>query len=388
MITKTRLLLTCLMAAAPLLSALPVLAHPAATGEGEVDIVAWPGYIERGDNDKNYDWVTGFEKSSGCKVNVKVANTSDEMVSLMNEGAYDLVTASGDASLRLVAGKRVQPVDLNKIAGYKNVDKRLQGGSWYTVNSKAYGVPYQWGPNVLMYKTTAFKTPPTSWSVVFEETKLADGKSNKGRVQAYVGPIAMADAALYLSVKQPDLKITDPYELDQAQFDAVVKVLQAQRPLIARYWTDATSQIDDFTNEDVVASASWPYQVNALQAATPPVPVASTIPAEGATGWADTTMLGTDSKHPNCAYQWMQHSLDPKVQGDVAAWFGSVPVVTAACTASDLLGKDGCKTNGIDNFDKIKFWHTPSDNCGDARGKVCIPYREWVTKYISIISSR
>jgi putative spermidine/putrescine transport system substrate-binding protein len=239
-----------------------------------------------------------------------------------------------------------------------------------------------------MYKTSAFKTPPTSWSVVFEETKLDDGKSNKGRVQAYVGPIAMADAALYLSIKQPDLKITNPYELDQAQFDAVVKVLQAQRPLIARYWTDATSQIDDFTNEDVVASASWPYQVNALQAATPPVAVASTIPSEGATGWADTTMFGADSKHPNCAYQWLQHSLDPKVQGDVAAWFGSVPVVTAACTASDLLGKDGCKTNGIDNFDKIKFWTTPSDDCGDARGKVCIPYREWVTKYISIISSR
>ena len=268
MIAKLRLLLTCLMTATPLLLALPVQAHPATAGEGEVDIVAWPGYIERGDSDKNYDWVTGFEKTTGCKVNVKVANTSDEMVSLMNEGTYDLVTASGDASLRLVAGKRVQPVDLSKVPAYQNVDKRLQAGAWYTVDSKSYGVPYQWGPNVLMYKTTAFKTPPTSWSVVFEETKLDDGKSNKGRVQAYVGPIAIADAALYLSVKQPDLKITNPYELDQTQFDAVVKVLQAQRPLIARYWTDATSQIDDFTNEDVVASASWPYQVNALQAAT------------------------------------------------------------------------------------------------------------------------
>ena len=67
-------------------------------GEGEVDIVAWAGYIERGETDKAYDWVTDFEAKTGCKVNVKTAATSDEMVALMNEGGFDLVTASGDAS--------------------------------------------------------------------------------------------------------------------------------------------------------------------------------------------------------------------------------------------------------------------------------------------------
>ncbi|MDP3524151.1 MAG: spermidine/putrescine ABC transporter substrate-binding protein, partial [Hoeflea sp.] len=80
-------------------------------GEGQVNIVAWPGYIERGETVKEFDWVTKFEEASGCKVNVKTANTSDEMVALMNEGGFDLVTASGDASLRLIAGKRVQPVN-------------------------------------------------------------------------------------------------------------------------------------------------------------------------------------------------------------------------------------------------------------------------------------
>src|SRR5260221_1234408 len=228
-------LMAVVVAAFVLASLIPLHIMRAQSGEGEVDIIAWSGYVERGDSDKNYDWVTGFEKSTGCKVNVQVAATSDEMVSLMNEGSFDLVTASGDASLRLVAGKRVQPVDLSKIAGYQKVDKRLQGGKWYTVDGKAYGVPYQWGPNVLMYKTTVFKDAPKSWSVVFEEQKLPDGKSNKGRVQAYVGPIAIADAALYLSVKQPDLKITDPYELDQKQFDAVMELLKKQRDLIARY---------------------------------------------------------------------------------------------------------------------------------------------------------
>ena len=95
-------------------------------GEGQVDIVAWPGYIERGATDKSFDWVTDFEKKSGCKVNVKTAGTSDEMVALMNEGGFDLVTASGDASLRLVAGKRVQEVNTDLIPSWKTVDERLQ----------------------------------------------------------------------------------------------------------------------------------------------------------------------------------------------------------------------------------------------------------------------
>src|SRR4029453_6743553 len=107
-------------------TALAELPKAVGEGEGEVDIVAWPGSIERGETDKNYDWATPFEKDTGCKVNVKTAATSDEMVALMGQGGYDLVTASGDASLRLIAGKRVQPVDLSRIPSYSTVDERLK----------------------------------------------------------------------------------------------------------------------------------------------------------------------------------------------------------------------------------------------------------------------
>ena len=352
-------------------------------GEGEVDIVAWPGYIERGESDKNYDWVTGFEKSSGCKVNVKTANTSDEMVALLNDGGFDLVTASGDASLRLVAGHRVQPVNTALIKSFSTVDPRLQSAPWNTVGGVHYGVPYQWGPNVLMYNTSVFKTAPTSWDVVLKPMDLPDGKPNAGRVQAYDGPIYIADAALYLMAHNPELKITDPYELTEDQYKAALDLLRGQRKLISKYWHDASVQVDDFQNEGFVASGSWPFQVNTLVAAKQPI--ASTIPSEGATGWADTTMMEADAAHPNCAYMWMEHSLDPKVQGDVAAWFGSLPAVPAACKASDLLGADGCKTNGFDNFDKIKFWKTPVAKC-DAG--TCVPYYRWVSDYVAVIGGR
>ena len=354
-------------------------------GEGEVSIVAWAGYIERGETDPAYDWVTQFEKDTGCKVTVKVAATSDEMVALMNEGGFDLVTASGDASNRLISGGRVQQINTDLIPHWNTVDTRLQNAPWHTVDGKHYGVPYQWGPNVLMYNTNVFPEAPTSWNVVFEERTLPDGQSNKGRVQAYDGPIYIADAALYLKAHNPELGITDPYELTREQFDAALNLLRQQRQLVARYWHDAYIQMDDFKNEGVVASSSWPFQVNLLEFEAQPI--SSVFPQEGVTGWADTTMMHIDAPHPNCAYKWLDHSLDPKLQGDLAAWFGSVPAVPTACQGNDLLGSEGCKTNGMDNFDQIEFWRTPVADCGNGQ-QDCVPYHEWVTNYIAVIGGR
>jgi putative spermidine/putrescine transport system substrate-binding protein len=359
-------------------------AAPSDALEGQVDIIAWPGYIERGATDKAYDWVTEFETNTGCKVNVKTAGTSDEMVSLMTQGGYDLVTASGDASLRLIRGGTVQAIDLARVPNYDSVDPRLKEAAWHFVDGTHYGTPYQWGSNVLMFNNTVFKTAPTSWSVVFEPQNLPDGKPNKGRVQAFDGPIYIADAALYLMAKKPDLGIKDPFELNEAQYTAALDLLRKQHPLVQRYWHDANVQVQDFTNEGVVASGSWPFQVNTL--VTNKQPVASVVPIEGATGWADTTMLHAKASHPNCAYKWMEWSLTPRVQGDVASWFGSVPVVPAACENHQLLGPEGCKTNGIDNFDKIHFWRTPEAACA-SQGQ-CVPYSRWATDYVAVMGGR
>lgn len=365
----------------------PALAQVAALGtpEGEVAIVAWPGYIERGETDKTFDWVTRFEEKTGCKVNVKTANTSDEMVALMNEGGFDLVTASGDASLRLVAGKRVQPINTALIPSWDKVDARLKDAPWFTVGGVHYGVPYQWGPNVLMYNTEAFKdAPPTSWKVVFEEMTLPDGTSNKGRVQAYDGPIHIADAAQYLMAHKPELGITSPYELNEDQYKAALDLLRAQRELVARYWHDAFIQMDDFKNEGVVASGSWPFQVNLLKSEG--FPVASVIPEEGATGWADTTMMHADAEHPTCAYLWMEHTLSSNLQSDLSVWFGSNPVVPEACTdGSGMQTGEGCTANGMDDFERIRFWTTPVATCSTGD---CVPYYRWVSDYIGVIGGR
>ncbi|MDP1544814.1 MAG: ABC transporter substrate-binding protein [Anaerolineales bacterium] len=354
--------------------------------EGALSIVAWAGYIERGETSPDFDWVTEFEAQTGCIVSVKTAATSDEMVALMNEGGFDLVTASGDASNRLISGGRVQAVDISRVPSYDKIDPRLQNAPWHTVNGVHYGVPYSSGENILMYNTEVFgDEPPTSWDVVFEEMTLPDGASNKGRIQAYDGPIYVADAALYLKSARPELGITDPYALNRDQFNAAIELLRQQRTLINRYWHDAFIQMDDFTNEGVAASGSWPFQANLLKGGG--APIEKVVPVEGATGWADTTMLHVDSNHVNCAYAWMEWSLNPKVQGDLAAWFQNVPVRLDACEGNALLGPDGCVNNGLNDFDKIQWWRTPTTDCGDGRME-CVPYHEWVTNYVAVIGGR
>jgi putative spermidine/putrescine transport system substrate-binding protein len=260
----------------------------------------------------------------------------------------------------------------------------LKDAAWHTVDGVHYGVPYMWGPNVLMYSSEIFPEPPTSWNVVFEEMDLPDGKTNKGRVQAYDGPIHIADAAHYLMFHKPELGITSPYELNEAQYTAALDLLRTQRTLVSRYWHDAFIQIDDFKNEGVVASGSWPFQVGLLQSEG--LPIASTIPEEGATGWADTSMMHVDAAHPDCAYKWMEHSLSSNLQSDLSVWFGAVPAVPAACTdGRGLQTAEGCTANGLDDFDRIAFWTTPVSTCEQGE---CVPYYRWVSDYIGVIGGR
>ena len=120
-------------------------------------MIAWEGYTQP-------QWVKPFEKSTGCKVNAKYAGSSDEMVTLMRSGGggqYDMVSASGDASLRLIYGKDVQAVDPSKIPDFKNFNKAFQSPPNNTVDGKHYGISLQWGPNTLLYNTQKVKPAPT-----------------------------------------------------------------------------------------------------------------------------------------------------------------------------------------------------------------------------------
>ena len=340
--------------------------------EGALNIVAWEGYAED-------QWVKPFEEATGCTVNRKYAGSSDEMVALMRQGGeYDLVSASGDASLRLIRGGNLQPINTDLIPDYANFFPQLQSPSHNTVDGVHYGISYEWGPNVLMWDTRAIRTAPTSWAAIYDA-------QYRGRITVPDNPIQIADAALYLMRSQPALGITDPYALTQPQMDAVVALLRQQRPLIKRYWALASDEISLFSSRDVVIGAAWPYQVITLQANH--VPVESTIPSEGATGWADSWMLAADAPHPNCAYRWMAWASTPLVQAQQALFFGETPANRLACAEMDGIQAGSCAQYHADApdsyFQQIHFWKTPEATCPDG-SQSCLDYAAWQTAWQSI----
>ena len=354
-------------------SSTSTLPQSVGAGEGQLNLVAWEGYAEPA-------WVKPFEKQTGCVVHAKYAGSSDEMVSLMRQsgGAYDMVSASGDASLRLISGGNVQAMNVNLVPEWKNFIPQLKSPPHNTVNGVHYGISLQWGPNVLLYNTGDVKPAPTSWAAIYEP-------KYKGVVTVPNNPIQIADAALYLSKSQPSLGITDPYELTEAQLNAAVNLLKQQRPLIKKYWAAAADEVELFKSGDAVIGAAWPLQTNNLTAAK--VPVEETIPTQGATGWADTWMLSSKAQHPNCAYKWVNWVSTPKVQAEQAISFGETPANPKACPYMEEIKKGSCSHYHLNApsayFESIKFWKTPVKACGNG-GNDCMDYSAWQKKWTEI----
>ena len=368
--------------------------------EGALELIAWAGYVEDGTSEggEDFDWVTPFEDATGCQVNVTYGDTSDEMVQLMRQGGgtvYDGVSASGDASNRLIAGGDVGAIDTSLFPQFANVIGPLNpdGGknnAHYVVDGNVYGTPYVYGPNFLMYNTDKVSPAPTSWDVTFESDS-----PYAGSITVYDSPIYIADAAMYLMAHNPDLGITDPYELSQEQFDAAVDLLKTQADMVVRPWALYTDEIDGFVDGSMLVGTAWPIN---LSLAELDAPVDAVIPSEGVTGWADTWMISANAPHPNCMLKWMDWTMQPDVQAEVAVWYGAAGSNTLSCDATrDLLvkfygkGADAAvdtvrygNCGNVDFLDSIHLWKTPLPQCGDDRGDVCIDYSEWTQAWTEI----
>jgi putative spermidine/putrescine transport system substrate-binding protein len=367
-------------------------------GEGQLNLICWAGYCEDGSTTKGVDWVTPFEQQTGCQTNVKVGDTSDQMVDLMRTGQYDGVSASGNATARLVEGGDVSPVNTDLVPNYKTIFPDLKDQPYNTFDGTNYGIPHGRGADLLMWRTDDVTPAPTSWSVMLDP---AQASKYKGKISVYDDPIYIADAAVYLKAHNPDLGIDDPYELDDDQFSAAVNLLKQQHPNVGDYWSSYLKQINLFTSGDDQVGTTWQYQYFTLLADKVPVaaPGADTgfVPTEGATGWSDTWMISSQAKHPNCMYKWMNYVSSAPVQAQIMQWFGEAPAQSKACSTSEITAAD--KKLGLpadpkfcenyhaadpDFWKKVYFWKTPLADCGDDRGDSCKDYNDWVSAWTEI----
>ncbi|HEY2217994.1 MAG TPA: extracellular solute-binding protein [Gaiellaceae bacterium] len=346
-------------------------------GEGRLNVIEWPYYTYK-------SFAKPFEKQTGCVIHRKDAGSSGQMFALMHAngggggGQYDLVSASGDASLRLIYAHDVQPINIKLIPSWKQFLPVFKSPVHNTVDGVHYGVSVQWGPNTLIYNTKKVKPAPKNWSAIYN-------KKYAGHVTIPDNAIQIADAALYLKKTKPSLGITDPYELTQAQLAATVKLLKRQKPLLKRFWAYAADEDTSFKSGDVWLGAGWPYQTLQLQANHVPVKEIVPVPT---TGWADTWMLASKAPHPNCAYKWMKYVTTPKVEAKQALVFGETPVNPLACKYMNQMQKSSCADYHLNEpnsyIKKIKFWKTPVPQCGWTKQQSCMDYNAWLQAWAEV----
>jgi len=352
-----------------------------AGAEGNLNIVVWAGYAEDGSTDPAYDWVTPFEEITSCSVNVTNGETSDQMVQLMQSGEYDGVSASGDATQRLIAGDEVAEIDPAEFTSYGDIFEGLKLQPWNSVGGKPMGIPHGRGANLLVFNTEAFPEAPDSWGVMFD-----GGAASDGSVSVYDSPIYIADAALYLMATQPDLGIENPYALDQAQFDAAVALLEQQKALTSQYWALYTDQQTGLEDGSVLAGTTWQVIVNLAQANGAKIDAVK--PKEGATGWSDTWMLSSKAANPNCMKLWMDWIASPWANSQVAVWFGEAPSNAASCELDGMA--EHCDTfHAADEayWTDVWYWTTATEECLDGRtGVDCVGYTEWVNAWTKLRS--
>jgi putative spermidine/putrescine transport system substrate-binding protein len=351
--------------------------------ENELNLVIWAGYAESGQSDPAYDWVTPFQDATGCMVHTTDMTDSANGVSLMQTGNYDGISASGDATLRLIAGGNVAPVNFDLIPNYADVFDGLKNQPHNTVDGVGYGTPHGRGANLLMYNTDTFSQAPTSWDVVWDADSPAAGK-----ISVYNSSIYIADAALHLKQTNPDLGIDNIYQLNEEQFNAAVDLLQQQKDIVGEYWGLATDQIASFGSGNMLAGTTWQYQYNVIKGDDAEAPVAVTLPDEGSTGWSDTWMIAKNAAHPGCMYRWMDWMLSPEANAQATVWFGEAPVTQAACDKAEELSPGHCETfhaTDEDYFSKVYFWSTPRDDCyDDDPATTCKNIDDWIQAWTEI----
>jgi putative spermidine/putrescine transport system substrate-binding protein len=348
-------------------------------GEGEVSLISWAGYVEP-------EWAKPFEEETGCKVNNKIGNTSDEMVELMKTGQYDGVSASGNASARLWAAGLVDPVNTDLVPNYKTVFADLKEQPYNTFEGTPYGIPHGRGANLLMWNSDEVKPAPKSWNVTLDP-KMAS--KYQGHISQYDDPMSIAEAAVYLKAHEPGLGIENPYELNEEQFNAAVELMKEQKPNVGEYWGSAEEQIAGFANGSNQVGTTWQYQYFALKGEGEPVAASPAsqgfLPEEGATGWSDTWMISSKAKHPNCMYMWMDHIISPQANAEVAEYFGEAPAQELACkkTANPKFCSE-YHAEEPEFWKRVYYWETPLAECEEGGPSECMDYNDWVRAWTEI----
>src|SRR5579863_5219595 len=310
--------------------------------EESLSLPVWEGYADP-------SFVRPFEAAHHCKITASYMGSSDELVAKLRGGSasnYDVISPSSDVATSIARAGLAAPLDLAKLPAYSQLSARLRNSPLVKVNGQTYGAPFVWGPNPLLYDTTAFPQPPDSWAILWDS-------KYKGRISLWDELSSIYMAAQVLGYDKPDP--SQLYNLSDEQLEAVKKKLVEMKPNIRKYWSTGGELTNLFQNHEIIAAMGWPLMTNQLRKLN--FPIGETIPKENTTGWIDHLMITAASTHKELAQAFLEYMVEPQTQKLVTDVTHYTP---ANPGTGQLLTADEKKTLHLDDPDdymkRIYFW--------------------------------
>jgi putative spermidine/putrescine transport system substrate-binding protein/spermidine/putrescine transport system substrate-binding protein len=307
-----------------------------------LNLLVWEGYADP-------SFVKAFEEQNHCKVSASYMGSSDELVAKLRGGSagnYDVISPSSDVATMISQAGLAAPLDISKLPSYQQLSSKLRDMPLVKANGNVYGVPFMWGPNPLIYDTTAFPNAPESWASLWNP-KL------KNKISVWDDPSTVYMAAQVLGYDKPDPGHL--YNLSDQELDAVKNKLLALKPNIRKLWSTGGELTNLFENHEVVVAMGWPLMTNQLRAAK--FPVGETIPKENTTGWIDHLMITAGSDNQDLAYKFLEYMIEAQTQKKVTDVTGYAP---ANAQAAQFMTPEQQKNLHLDNVDeyqkRIYFW--------------------------------
>jgi spermidine/putrescine-binding protein len=310
--------------------------------QATLNLLVWEGYADE-------SFVKAFEQTHNCKVSASYMGTSDELVSKLRGGAassYDVISPSSDVANMIVRSGLAEPLDLSKFPEYAKLSAKLRDSTLVKSNGKTFGVPFMWGPNPILYDTTAFSSAPDSWAILWDP-------KFKEKISLWDELSSVYMAAQVLGYDNPDP--TQLYNLSDAQLDAVKKKLIDLKPNVRKYWTTGGELTNLFQNHEIVLAMGWPLNTSQLRRLN--FPIGETIPKENTTGWIDHLMITSASSHKELAAEFLEYMIEAKTQKlvtDITHYTPANPSAAAFMTDAD---KRGLHLDNPDAYmQRIYFW--------------------------------
>jgi putative spermidine/putrescine transport system substrate-binding protein len=366
-------------------TASPGSAAPAVPPRGVIRLVVSPGPVQNGNVDPKVDWVTPFEQQTGCVVVLKNASTDAQAVDDVNRGTgrsyYDGVLGSPEVLGQLAAVKALQPLDVQRIAGYAALSPRLRGAASELFGGQVYGMPYSWDSYVTGYDAGKVRPAPQGWSALFGPALAAQ---YAGKITLPDSPVTLALAALYLKSAQPSLGISDPFELTRPQLAAAVQAVSAARPSVGTFWNRDSEVVGPLGDGQDLLGAVLSHQIVEMQrAGLPTAGVPSPAEAAGpgtAVGEVLSWMVTSKAPETGCMYRWLSWSASASVQERVSAWTANAPANPAACRGPAAANCTEFHESSLATARNIVFDHLPVSDCGTGQTG-CTGYAQWQTDW-------